>query len=254
MKIGEGEKPDAVSCNGAISDILGVSLSGGRARNREERLRTFEARRGAVCSGVQVATTDLPRSVVLLVCTANVCRSPMTQFVLADALEKADVARPGTIDVVSAGVHAEHDAPIAEASAALLAGRSLDSTGFRSRRLTPELVRSADLVLCAELQHRSLVVEMCPSASTYTFTLLEFAWLLGQVPASMISDDDTAVDRLSSLIAVARGQRGLQMPDRSLDLADPYGRRMGAYRRTLAQIDEAVAVIVDRLVPSASRP
>lgn len=199
-----------------------------------------------------MATTDLPSSIVLVVCTANVCRSPMTQFVLADALAKADVARSGTIEVVSAGVHAEHDAPIAEVSAALLAGRSLDSTGFRSRRLTPELVRSADLVLCAELQHRSLVVEMCPSASTYTFTLLEFAWLLGQVPASKVSGD-TASDRLSSLIAVARGQRGLQIPDRGLDLADPYGRRMGAYRRTLAQIDEAVAVIIDRLVPSASR-
>lgn len=194
---------------------------------------------------------DDPHSVVLLVCTANICRSAMAQVVLADALAKADGGWSGSIVVTSAGVYAQEDAPIAPKSAALLTSRSLDSGEFRSKRLTPELVQRSELVLGAALEHRRAAVAMCPSAAAYAFTLLEFAWLLTDVPAAKVSGD-TAPDRLRGLVALARGQRGLRMPERDLDLPDPYGHRTRAYRKTLDRIDEAVGVIVDRLVPARS--
>ncbi len=107
-------------------------------------------------------------------------------------------------------------------------------------------------MLTAAKGHRGAVVEVCPSASTHTFTLLEFAWLLADVPVTAVQGDEVT-DRLHSLINLARGQRGLRMPDRDLDLADPYGRRKRAYRKTLAEIDDATSAIIDRLAPSVSR-
>jgi len=86
---------------------------------------------------------------VLLVCTGNTCRSPMAAGLLRQMLE-AEGAR---IVVESAGTAAWEDQP-ATAPAIQVAGKSgVDLSGHRSRRLTPAMVRAADLVLVMERGH-----------------------------------------------------------------------------------------------------
>jgi protein-tyrosine phosphatase len=183
---------------------------------------------------------------LLLVCTANICRSPMAQFALVAGLHRRWGPAAETVQVHSAGTHAQDGAPVAEHSAALLGGRGIDVSGFGSRRLQVDMIAAADLVLAVTRAHRALVVELRPTAAPYVFGLREFAWLLEEVPPEQVTGDDLPT-RFASLVALAHGQRGRRLPERDLDLADPYGRRKGAYRKTLRLIDDAVTVVLDRL-------
>ncbi len=86
---------------------------------------------------------------VLLVCTANICRSPM-----AEAIFKARLGNVfKTID--SAGLHADpRGGPVDARAAAALARHnySLDRK-WRSQRVDPEQLAKYDLVLAMEAEH-----------------------------------------------------------------------------------------------------
>ena len=86
---------------------------------------------------------------VLFVCTGNTCRSPMAAGALRQALG-ADVERVG---VESAGTAAWDNQPATEAAIQVAARAGVDLSAHRSRRLTPALVRAADLVLVMERAH-----------------------------------------------------------------------------------------------------
>ena len=90
---------------------------------------------------------------VLLVCTGNTCRSPMA----AGALRRLLEADGGRILVESAGTAAWDDQPATEAAVRVAASAGVDLSGHRSRRLTPTIVRGADIVLVMERGHLAAV-------------------------------------------------------------------------------------------------
>jgi protein-tyrosine phosphatase len=90
---------------------------------------------------------------VLFVCTGNTCRSPMAAAALRLALGP-DGAR---VAVESAGTAAWDRQPATEHSVEVAREAGADLGGHRSRRVTPELLRSADLVLCMEQAHLNAV-------------------------------------------------------------------------------------------------
>ena len=86
---------------------------------------------------------------ILLVCTANICRSPMAEAIFKARL--GDVFKT----IVSAGVHADpRGGPVDARAAAALARHkySLDRK-WRSRRVQPESLGDYDLVLVMEAEH-----------------------------------------------------------------------------------------------------
>ena len=86
---------------------------------------------------------------VLLVCTANICRSPM-----AEAIFRAKLGGVFTT-IASAGVHADpRGGPVDARAAAALERRQykLDRK-WRSRRVDPERLGDYDLVLVMETEH-----------------------------------------------------------------------------------------------------
>ncbi|OGF15319.1 MAG: hypothetical protein A2W00_06975 [Candidatus Eisenbacteria bacterium RBG_16_71_46] len=86
---------------------------------------------------------------VLFVCTGNTCRSPMA----AGALLRELGSDAGRVEVSSAGTAAWEGQP-ATASTVEVAGREgIDLGLHRSRRVTPALLRDADLVLVMERGH-----------------------------------------------------------------------------------------------------
>lgn len=86
---------------------------------------------------------------VLLVCTANICRSPM-----AEAIFKAKLGELFTT-VASAGLHADpRGVPVDARAAAALErhGYSLERR-WRTRRVDPAAFGQYDLVLAMEVEH-----------------------------------------------------------------------------------------------------
>jgi protein-tyrosine phosphatase len=90
---------------------------------------------------------------VLFVCTGNTCRSPMAAGGLTHLLG----ADAGAILVESAGTAAWDDQPATEPSVAVASRAGVDLAKHRSRRLTPAMVRGADLVLVMERGHLAAV-------------------------------------------------------------------------------------------------
>lgn len=88
---------------------------------------------------------------ILLVCRANMARSPLAAALLDKALTDAGASG---YEVASAGVQAVEGAPAAHGTVVLAAERGLDLEGHRSRPVTPELVGGADLVTTMSQAHR----------------------------------------------------------------------------------------------------
>lgn len=87
---------------------------------------------------------------VIVVCTGNICRSPMAAGLLASRLPESLCT---TIHVHSAGTHALQGYPAAEHAIETMARIGIDISSHRARQLTLEMVRKASLILTMETAH-----------------------------------------------------------------------------------------------------
>ena len=183
---------------------------------------------------------------VLVVCTGNICRSPLAERLLRARLADAGVRG---IEVGSAGTHAMVGHPMPTDAARELAAVGGDPTGHVSRQLSPDLVRDADLVVTATLAHRSDVVSLHPPALRYAFTLRELARLLDGADLGSVAAADPRGDRVRALAALAVGRRGVAPPagPGKDDVVDPYGRRSAVYAEATTQTVPAVEALVRAL-------
>jgi len=194
----------------------------------------------------------------MTVCTGNVARSPAAERLLT-ALAWPDVV------VSSAGTAAVVGAPIIPPMAGLLAADGAPTAGFQARQLTADLIKQADLVLAMTPEHRAAVVNLCPTAIKYTFTLLEFARIAGLTgpalgwpqrgqpeaggaPAAVADDAVTGPapsQRLARLMTVAPAWRPWARPPagESDAVPDPYGRADTAFVASYTLIRQAVGQI-----------
>ena len=179
---------------------------------------------------------------LLVVCTANICRSPVAQWLLERSL-----AGSGDIRVTSAGLQARVGSPASDGMTRLL-GDPVD--GFAARQLSPTMIGQADLVLVMTRAQRSAVVDMVPAAVRRTFTVREFADLavLAQRPGTDLTGV-SAGERLACLTTLAPRLRILRTAGGHDDVADPYGRGEAPHLRALTEIQGAVADIVGAAYP-----
>ncbi|MFP7761479.1 low molecular weight phosphatase family protein [Marisediminicola sp. LYQ85] len=178
---------------------------------------------------------------ILVVCTGNICRSPMAERVLAAKLERAGVA---TV-VTSAGTHALVGAPMTDQARALTEKLGAPGADHRARLLTADLVASADLVLTATREHRHAVVSLHPRAARFAFTLRQFARLVDDVEF-----DGSGVHDGPTLVTEAAALRGLVAPPATPeldDIVDPYRRSQAVYDEAAEAVDAAVTTIVTAL-------
>ncbi len=108
---------------------------------------------------------------VLLVCTANICRSPMAEAIFKAKL--GDVFK--TIE--SAGVHADpRGGPVDARAAAALARHNYSlARKWRSRRAEPEDLGRYDLVLAMEAEHvEALRKKAAPELQSRILLLTDF--------------------------------------------------------------------------------
>lgn len=179
---------------------------------------------------------------ILIVCTANICRSPLAEHLLRRALE-AGVDLPHLPDFVvcSAGTRGWDGSEMDAAAAEELRRLGGDPTGFLARSLSPSDCEATDLILTATVAHRSAVLRELPRALRRTFTLLEFAHLVSHV--ELVSEAAGHPQEAVSRAATARGAARLDL----YDVMDPYGAPPEVHRETADLVDNAIRTVAGAL-------
>ena len=97
---------------------------------------------------------------ILVVCTGNICRSPMAAALLGHNLARHNPA----VEVQSAGLAAVVGYPADPLAQELLWERGIDLSDHRAQQLTAAMVMDADLVLAMETAQVKMVESMLPGA------------------------------------------------------------------------------------------
>ncbi len=183
---------------------------------------------------------------LLFVCTANICRSPMAERLTRAALPAMPIV------AMSAGTHGIPGRPMPVEAAAALRECGGNPDGFVSQPLTEELVRAADLVLTGAMEHRREVVTILPQAASRTFTIMEFGALAAAVSTAELAEIDNRVLRAQTLVEQARLLRGVVRPE-DLDVADPFGGPARGYKAAARQIAAGLAPFFGHFAPMPQR-
>lgn len=151
---------------------------------------------------------------VLLVCTGNICRSPIAHGLLEDRTRDLDV------EVRSAGTWASGGSPATDEAVSAAGELGIDIAAHRSARFTSYLADWADLILTMTEEQREEVLSEAPEADGKTFTLKSFA-------ATQVGGDEPF----------------------DPDVADPLGRSADEYARVAREIQG----LIDDIAPTLSR-
>jgi len=151
---------------------------------------------------------------VLFVCTGNSCRSVIAEGLLRKYLE--DRGRTD-IKVTSAGVGTIDGMPPAPLAVEVMRKKGIDASALRTKILTDDMIRNADLILVMEEFHKQEIIERIPNARSKTFLLREF---------KRNSQDD-----------------GLEGPE----IRDPIGQPLGEYEDCFGTIKAEIERIMEFL-------
>lgn len=139
----------------------------------------------------------MPRRVEI-VCTGNICRSPIAEVVLRAKLAAAGI---DDVEVTSSGTGAWHAGdPMDPRAAAALRRRGYDGSAHRARQFRPGWFADRDLVLAMDSGH---LAELGPEARLFADTDVPDPYYGGdagfdEVLAQIEKAADTWVDRLRS--------------------------------------------------------
>ena len=97
---------------------------------------------------------------ILTLCTGNICRGPLAEYLLRDRL----AARGRAATVASAGIGALVGHPADETTQRVALRHGTDLSPHVARQLTPEITRWADLILVMEKHHLEYATRLDPSA------------------------------------------------------------------------------------------
>ena len=187
---------------------------------------------------------------ILIVCTGNICRSPIAEQLLRERLHQA--APGGHFRVRSAGTQALVDRGMTPEAREQSQRYGVAQNNHLARQLTSELIAEADLVLTATRQHRGDVVSLLPRANRYAYTLNQLARLLASATEARQAPRVTPQAFLTE-IAASQGQFPPPQNPSDDDIEDPYRQSHEVYDRVGAAIDSATNAIAAALARTSSQ-
>ncbi|WP_285727615.1 low molecular weight protein-tyrosine-phosphatase [Psychromicrobium xiongbiense] len=109
---------------------------------------------------------------IVTVCTGNICRSPMAEFMLRQALDAAGLG--SRVEVDSAGTTDwERGNPIDPRSARVLRSHGVDdAAGHRARKITEADLAGSELVLALDTDHLDWLLRQASAADRHKIRLL----------------------------------------------------------------------------------
>jgi protein-tyrosine phosphatase len=182
---------------------------------------------------------------ILVVCTGNVCRSPIAEGILRSILQtRFGDAAPSVASVGTAGWVGSAADPSSIAAAAEL---GIDISAHRARQLRADDVRSAELVLAMASEHADAGSRLFPETVGRTFTLKELVFLLEDLPEAPSSGQPE--DVLTAQVSAAHASRFGAIRDwrRDEDVMDPLGMPPDAFRAVARDLDAWCTRLVDGL-------
>lgn len=109
------------------------------------------------------------KPLILFICTANICRSPMAEYYLRHLVEKNGLSyRIGSAGFFDSGVM------ISENSGIVLDEDGIDASKHVSMQINEQLMLDSWLVLTMTIQHKLYLLDYFPNIENKVFTLSEF--------------------------------------------------------------------------------
>ena len=151
---------------------------------------------------------------ILIICSGNVCRSPVVEALLARKLEQLGKS---DFHVCSAGTAAFIPKPASRFSVEIMREReSIDLSSHRSKCVTKDMVDGADLILCMEVLHKKTLISDFPVSAGKVYLLHEIAF------------------------------------GTSVDVPDPYGQSKSVYMEMIDDVTELVDQGLDHIIERVS--
>jgi protein-tyrosine-phosphatase len=144
----------------------------------------------SVRSSIAPETLEFFMRTLLFVCTGNTCRSPLAEAISRHHIDQGLLGENADVFVASAGVGAVDGMPPTSEALATLRDMGIEYDG-RSKPLTAQMIRNADLVLCMTAGQQSAA-------------------------RSMVGDDELQVEKI-------------QLVNPAGDVEDPIGLGQSAY-------------------------
>lgn len=195
---------------------------------------------------------------ILVVCTGNICRSPIAEGFIRQLLEGRLGDRAP--DVASVGLSGWEGSPAHPDSVRAALERELDISSHVARRILPEHVDEADVLLAMASEHAEGVLGLARDVAPRTFTLKELVRLLEALPPARPargSEPDALRERVRAADELRRS--GFDGNPYDQDVSDPLGMPVETFRAVAWDIQEWCVRMVDGLygkvpVPSSARP
>ena len=151
---------------------------------------------------------------IMFICTGNICRSAMAQWLLKQKLDDKEIKN---VEVYSCGVYAQDgDIPTWEAKRVMMDEYSIDMNKHRATNIVNSNIKEMDLILCATSRHKRDVLRIYPELEGKVFTMKEY-----------VGYDREYHDKI--------------------DIKDPWGYDIETYRSCIAEIDECLELLIKKI-------